>query len=80
MGRIGRIGRLISVVSVLSVPSLLAQVSFEQAARDLSSGDPDTRLRAALLLRDAAYPEAALPLARAIGDAQDDVQLAAIAA
>ncbi|HMF98838.1 MAG TPA: HEAT repeat domain-containing protein [Vicinamibacterales bacterium] len=32
------------------------------------------------MLRDAAYPEAALPLARAIGDAQDDVQLAAIAA
>ena len=74
-----------SVPSVPSLPSVLsptasAQASFEQAARDLSSSDADTRLRAALLLRDAASHEAALPLARAVVDTQDEVQLAAIAA
>ena len=40
-----------------------AQVSFEQATRDLASPDPAVRLRAAQLLKDAAYPEAAMPLA-----------------
>jgi HEAT repeat protein len=32
------------------------------------------------LLRDAAYPEAAVPLARAVADTQDEIQLAAIGA
>jgi HEAT repeat protein len=75
----------LSVLSVLSVPPVLsvsasAQVPFEEASRDLASSEPEARLRAVQLLRDAAYPEAALPLARAILDTQDEVQLAAIAA
>ena len=57
-----------------------AQMSFEQAAKDLTSADPGTRLRAVQLLQQAAYPEAALPLAAAVTDAQDDIQLQAIAA
>jgi len=61
-------------------PALRAQIPFEQAARDLTSGDPSVRLRAAQLLRDAAYAEAAVPLARLVGDPQDAVQLEAIAA
>jgi HEAT repeat protein len=75
----------LSLYSIPSLPSLLslplqAQVPFEQASRDLSSSDPATRLRTVQMLREAAYPEAALPLARAVADTQDEVQLAAIAA
>ena len=70
-----------TLLCVLSVPSVLsAQVPFEQAARDLSSSDAGTRLRAVQMLRDAAYPQAAVPLARAVADTQDEIQLAAIAA
>jgi HEAT repeat protein len=56
------------------------QVPFEQVARDLKSPDTNVRLRAAQLLREAAYPEAALPLAPLITDAIDAVQLEAIRA
>jgi HEAT repeat protein len=55
-------------------------VPFEQVSQELSSPDPGTRLRAVLLLKDAAYPEAAVPLATLITDLYDDVQLEAIAA
>ena len=65
---------------VSAIPPLSAQVSFEQAAKDLASTDSGTRLRAVQLLKQAAYPEAAVPLAAAVTDAQDDIQLAAIAA
>ncbi len=47
---------------------------------DLASPDAKVRLRAVQLLKGAAYPEAALPLARLLTDAQDDIQLEAIAA
>lgn len=57
-----------------------AQVSFEQATRDLASPDPNMRLRAVRLLKDAAYPEAAEPVARLLADPDDGVQLEAIAA
>lgn len=57
-----------------------AQVTFEAALNDLASPDAGTRLRAVQLLKKAAYPEAALPLAARVTDAQDDVQLEAIAA
>jgi HEAT repeat protein len=56
------------------------QVSFEQITRDLASADPGVRLHAAQLLKEAAYPEAAVPLAALVTDPQDDVQLEAIAA
>jgi len=56
------------------------QVSFEAAITDLTSPDAGTRLRAVQLLKPAAYPEAAVPLAPLVMDPQDDVQLAAIAA
>ena len=61
-------------------PLEAAQLPFEQALRDLVSADATTRLRTAQMLRDAAYPEAAVPLARLIVDPQDEVQLEAIAA
>ena len=57
-----------------------AQVSSEQAVRDLASPDANVRLRAAQRLKEAAPPEAAVPLAALVTDPQDDVQFAAIAA
>lgn len=57
-----------------------AQIPFEQATRDLSSADPATRLRTVRMLKEAAYPEAAVPLAALVTDSQDDIQLEAIAA
>jgi len=63
------------------VPSVaVAQVPFDQAVAELSSPEPENRLRAATLLKGAAYPEAALPLAKAVLDAEDAVQFEAIAA
>ena len=58
----------------------LAQVSFDQAARDLGSSDPEARLRSVRLIKEGAYPDAALPLVRLLADPVDDVQLEAIAA
>src|SRR5229473_1023396 len=68
-----------------SVPDTLpphagGQTTFEQTARDLASLDPGVRLRAVRLLKEAAYPEAAVPLAKLVTDPEDDVQLEAIAA
>jgi HEAT repeat protein len=57
-----------------------AQVSFEESVKDLASPDAAVRLRAARALRQAAYPEAAVPLARLVTDPQDAVQLEAITA
>ena len=64
----------------LGAATLAAQIPFEQAIADLSSPSGSKRLRAAQLLKETAYPEAAVPLAKAILDQQDDVQLEAIGA
>ena len=55
-------------------------VPFEEAIARLSSRDAGDRLKAATLLKAAAYPEAALPLAKAVLDPDDTVQLEAIGA
>src|SRR4029079_13740029 len=93
--RVGRMKKALVTLAFLCLPAVAApppfpalpglsalssQVPFEQAARDLSSTDAGTRLRTVQMLRDAAYPEAAVPLARAVADTQDEIQLAAIAA
>src|SRR5882762_9523426 len=57
-----------------------SQVSFEQATRDLGSSDAGARMRAVQLLKGAAYPEAAVPLAKLVTDPEDEIQLEAIAA
>jgi hypothetical protein len=56
------------------------QVPFDQAIRDLGSAEAASRLRAVQLLKDAAYPEAAVPLSKLVVDPHDEVQFAAIAA
>jgi HEAT repeat protein len=55
-------------------------VPFDQAIRDLASPDVGVRTKAVQLLRDAAFPEAAVPLAKLVTDSRDEVQLEAIAA
>jgi HEAT repeat protein len=77
----------ISVAWVASVAFLLtafatisAQVSYEQAIADLASPEPSVRQKAVGLLKDAAYPEAAIPMAALVADPQNAIQFDAIAA
>jgi len=91
-GGIGWIGGILKASLTLAMLSLLAlpaypalpahpaQVSFEQATRDLASPDAGTRQKAAQLLKETSYPEAAVPLAALVTDPADEVQLEAIAA
>ena len=55
-------------------------VTFERTVEELKSADSGLRLRAVQALRQAGYPEAAVPLAGAVLDEQDAVQYEAIAA
>jgi HEAT repeat protein len=59
---------------------VFAQVSYETAIKDLVSADAGTRLRSVQLLKQAAFPEAAIPLAALVNDAKDEIKLEAIAA
>ncbi|HTK28694.1 MAG TPA: HEAT repeat domain-containing protein [Vicinamibacterales bacterium] len=63
-----------------AAPAPSPQISFEQTIRDLTSTDTGVRARAARSLKENPYPEAAVPLAKAVLDADDSVQVEAIAA
>lgn len=64
-----------------AMPAVAQQtLSFEQVIADLGNEDPGVRRVAAAALKQAAYPEAASPLARAVQDPEDAVQLEAIGA
>ena len=84
MGRVGRVSRTGGagwVAIIFTLPALLgAQPSFEQAIADLASPDPGVRRKAVGLLKDAPYPEAAIPMAALVADKQDAIQFDAIAA
>ena len=69
----------IAIVALALALPVRAQMTFEQALRDLTSTDAGMRRRAAQMLKEAAYPEAAVPLAALVTDPDDDVQLQAIA-
>jgi HEAT repeat protein len=62
------------------IPAFAGQAQFQDVVRMLRHPDPQQRLRSVQLLREAAYPEAAEPVAPLIADPDDDVQLAAIEA
>jgi HEAT repeat protein len=83
-GRMRRWGANACVLIVLLCTTLNSvaggQTPFDDVIADLASGDAATRLRAVQMLKGAAYPEAAGPLAKLVTDADDSVQLAAIAA
>jgi HEAT repeat protein len=69
-----------SPLTLPALPALQAQLTFEKTVADLSSPDPGTRLHAVQLLKGAAYPESAVPLAQVILDPYDETQLEAIGA
>jgi HEAT repeat protein len=71
---------LLVALSALHVGAAAAQVTFEQATRDLASPDAATRLRAVQMLKETAYPEAAVPLAPLVTDPEGGIRLEAIAA
>ncbi len=73
--------------SVLSTAALLVasvastqQARFDDVVRNLRNPDPNVRLTAIKLLRDAKYPESIAPMAPLVLDPVDEVQLDAIAA
>ena len=70
----------VSLVLIAAGAQGQPSVTFDEAVTGLRSEDAGTRRRAVQALKQAAYPEAAVPLARTIGDAEDAVQLEAIAA
>ena len=84
---IGRTWRVVGVVSLLSLVAMGAAaqpqpptVTFEAMVADLGNDDPEVRLRAVLALKQAAFPESAVPLTRSLADGDDRVQAEAIAA
>ena len=72
--------RWLLVLPLAGVTIFAGQVTFEQSLTDLASPDASTRLHTVQMLKDAAYPEAAVPLATLVTEPVDDVQLEAIAA
>jgi HEAT repeat protein len=76
------IGLALFAAGLTGLPGARAssQIPFEQAEKDLASPDARMRLHTVQMLKEAAYPQAAVPIARLIGDPQDAVQLEAIAA
>jgi len=88
VGQVGRTAALIFLFVLAALPALPAppaplafpQAQYEQAIRDIDSRDAGDRQRAVRLLGSAAYPEAAVPLAKLVLDPKDDIQLEAIGA
>ena len=56
------------------------QGAYDQAIAGLASTDPKVRLHSATLLKESAYVESAIPLAKLLSDPDNAVQLEAIAA
>ena len=67
-------------LGVLSAPPIVAQPRFDDVVRSLRKPDPNVRIRAVRLLREARYPEAIVPMAPLVNDPIDAIQLEAIAA
>lgn len=81
--RLGKVEPLVLVLLLFVVlafrPAVTAQqYTFEQVASGLKHQDAATRLRAIQILKDADYGEATVPIAAAVADTEDRVQLAAI--
>jgi HEAT repeat protein len=69
------------VLAVFGVPPTGAQqIRFDDVIRNLRNPDPNVRMDALRLLRDARYPEAIMPIAPLLNDPVDAIQLEAIAA
>jgi len=66
--------------SPLDAQAQAPEVTFEGMVADLGHEDPNVRVRAVRALKQAAYPEAAVPLTRSLRDPEDGIQAEAIAA
>ncbi len=55
-------------------------LAFEDVVRNLRNPDPEIRISAVRVLRDAKYPEAMVPMAPLVADSVNEIQLEAIAA
>src|SRR5687768_16065124 len=69
---------LVFALSLATTPALAQQAQYQDVVRMLRHPDPEQRLRSVEMLREAAYPEAAEPIAALVIDPDDRVQLAAI--
>ena len=69
---------LLCVVSGFSRTVTAQQYTFEEVSAGLKHRDAGTRLRTIQILKDADFAEATVPIAAALSDADDRVQLAAI--
>lgn len=70
----------VSASFVLLATCASAQISFDQAVGGLAASDAKVRLRSVTLLKESPHIEAAIPLAKAVVDQDNAVQLEAIAA
>lgn len=68
----------IALATAVSRAATAQQYTFEEVSSGLKHKDAGTRLRAIQILKDADYAEAAVPIAAALEDTDDRVQLAAI--
>lgn len=75
---VGLVALVLYVVLGFSRAVTAQQYTFEEVASGLKHKDASTRLRAIQILKDADYAEAAVPIAAALADPDDRVQLAAI--
>jgi HEAT repeat protein len=70
----------LAVSLFLAGSSAAQQLRFDDVVRNLRNPDPQARLSAVRLLRDAKYPEAIGPMAPLVVDPVDEIQLETIAA
>jgi HEAT repeat protein len=72
---------VLSAAALLAASASSAQpLRFDDVVRNLRNPDPDTRLSAVRMLRDAKYPESIAPMAPLVLDPIDDIQLETIEA
>jgi HEAT repeat protein len=70
-----------ALLCTLPLPgAAVAQPRFDDVVRNLRHPDPQVRVSAVRLLREAQYPEAIVPMAPLVNDPVDAIQLEAIAA
>jgi HEAT repeat protein len=71
---------LVGLCAALLAPPASAQQRFDDVVRNLRNPEPNIRVKAVRLLREAKYPEAIVPMAALVNDPVDAIQLEAIAA
>ena len=68
------------LLTAFAGPGVTAQPRFDDVVRNLRHPDPNVRIKAVRLLREAKYPEAIVPIAALVTDPVDAIQLEAIGA